>query len=107
MKVFYDQDAAWGIVMTAAKPGPNGQQQIARLEASGGVIVNRQDQTATGEGATFDMKSKTVILRGNVLAIQGKDLLRAQTLEVDLATGMSRVFRLLRIARGFAERESQ
>ncbi len=75
----------------AAEAGPGGQQRIKRLEAYGNVVVTQKDQTATGEVGTYDLKTSTVMLTGNVLMTQGKNVLRGEKLMVDLATGVSRV----------------
>lgn len=95
--VFYEQDTetkgAKGAnkAMTAATPGPNGEQRIKRLEARGSVVVTQKEQTATGELGIFDMKSNTVTLTGNVVMTQGQNVLRGDKLIVDLTTGVSRV----------------
>jgi lipopolysaccharide export system protein LptA len=88
--VFYDQDASPG-TLTAAKPGPGGQQQIKRLEAKGGVLVTQKDQTATGDSGVFDMKANTVTLIGGVVVTQAQNVLRGEKLVVDLTTGVSRI----------------
>lgn len=88
--VYYDQDASPG-TLTAAKPGPGGQQQIKRLEAKGGVMVTQKDQTATGENGVFDMKANTVTLIGGVVVTQSQNVLRGERLVVDLTTGVSRI----------------
>ncbi len=88
--VFYDQENNPNNLKTA-QPGPQGQQQIRRLEAKGGVVVTQKDQTATGEMASFDMRTNTVTLMGNVLVTQGQNVLRGERLVVDLTSGVSRV----------------
>jgi lipopolysaccharide export system protein LptA len=88
--VYYDQNATPG-TLTAAKPGPGGQQQIKRLEAKGGVMVTQKDQTATGENGVFDMKANTVTLIGGVVVTQAQNVLRGERLVVDLTTGVSRI----------------
>jgi len=88
--VYYDQDATPG-TLTAAKPGPGGQQQIKRLEAKGGVFVTQKDQTATGDSGVFDMKANTVTLIGGVVVTQAQNVLRGEKLVVDLTTGVSRI----------------
>jgi lipopolysaccharide export system protein LptA len=88
--VFYDQDNNPNNLKTA-QPGPGGQQQIRKLEAKGGVTVTQKDQTATGELATFEMRTNTVTLAGNVLVTQGQNVLRGDRLVVDLTSGVSRV----------------
>ncbi len=77
--------------LTAAKPGPGGEQRIKRLEARGGVVVTQKAQTASGNLGIFDMKTNTVTLTGNVVMTQGKNVLRGERLVVDLTSGVSRV----------------
>jgi len=89
LSVFYDQEG--GSALTAAQPGPGGQQRIRRLEARGGVIVTQKDQTATGETGIFDVKANTVTLTGSVVMTQGQNVLKGERLIVDLTTGISRV----------------
>jgi lipopolysaccharide export system protein LptA len=67
------------------------QQQIRRIEATGGVRVIQKDQNATGDNGTFDMQSNTMTLIGNVVVTRGKDVVRGQRLVVDLNTGVSRI----------------
>jgi lipopolysaccharide export system protein LptA len=88
--VFYDQEDKPSN-MKAAQPGPGGQQQIRKLEARGGVVVTQKDQTATGDTASFDMRTNTVTLHGNVVVTQGQNVLRGDRLVVDLTSGISRV----------------
>jgi len=96
--VFYEQDgdkapagAGKTKAMTAATPGPGGEQKIKRLEARGGVVVTQKEQTATGELGIFDMTTNTVTLTGNVVMTTGPNVLRGDKLVVDLANGVSRV----------------
>ena len=88
--VFYDQEDAKG-GMKAAQPGPGGKQSIRRLEARGGVVVTQKDQTATGANGIFDMKSNTITLNGGVVVTQGQNILRGDSLVVDVATGHAKV----------------
>ena len=88
--VYYDQRDNPGNIKTTT-PGPSGSQQIRRLEAKGDVIVTQKDQVATGELGTFDVRSNTVTLSGNVIVNQGPNVVRGQRLVVDLTTGVSRV----------------
>jgi lipopolysaccharide export system protein LptA len=74
-----------------APPGSGEQQQIKRIEATGGVLVTQKDQNAAGDNGTFDMQSNTVTLNGNVVVTRGKDVVRGQRLVVDLNTGVSRI----------------
>jgi lipopolysaccharide export system protein LptA len=93
--VFYEGGpgaaAASSKTLTAAKPGPGGEQRIKRLEARGGVVVKQKDQTASGNLGIFDMRTNTVTLTGNVVMTQGKNVLRGERLVVNLTSGVSRV----------------
>jgi lipopolysaccharide export system protein LptA len=82
--------------MKTAQPGAapgsgEQQQQIRRIEATGGVLVTQKDQNAAGDNGIFDMQSNTVTLNGNVVVTRGKDVVRGQRLVVDLNTGVSRI----------------
>lgn len=87
--VYYDADDVTG--GRPAQPGPTEQQQIRKMEALGGVIVNQKDQNATGERADFDMKSNTLVLSGNVVVTKGQDVLRGPKLVVNMTDGVSRM----------------
>jgi lipopolysaccharide export system protein LptA len=97
--VFYDReagsDASKGApktkTMTAATPGPGGEQKIKRLEARGSVVVTQKEQTATGKLGIFDMGSNTVTLTGDVVMTQGQNVLRGDKLVVNLTDGVSKV----------------
>jgi lipopolysaccharide export system protein LptA len=86
-----DAKKGTGGSMTAATPGPGGQQQIKRLEARGGVVVTQKDQTVTGDTGVFDMRTNTVTMNGNVVMTQGPNVMRGDRLVVDLGSGVSRV----------------
>ncbi|HEY6258475.1 MAG TPA: LptA/OstA family protein [Xanthobacteraceae bacterium] len=77
--------------LKAAPPAGSGDQQIRRIEATGGVTVTQKDQNAVGDNGIFDMQSNTVTLNGNVVMTHGKDVVRGQRLVVDLGTGVSKV----------------
>jgi lipopolysaccharide export system protein LptA len=98
--VFYvDTSKPGPVPATTMKSAPPGaapgsgdqQQQIKRIEATGGVLVTQKEQKAAGDSGTFDMQSNTVTLSGNVVVTHGKDVVRGQRLVVDLNTGVSRI----------------
>jgi lipopolysaccharide export system protein LptA len=75
----------------ATSLGAGDQQQVRRIEASGGVRVTQKDQIAVGDNGIFDVQSNTVTLTGNVVVTRGKDVVRGQRLVVDLTSGVSRI----------------
>jgi lipopolysaccharide export system protein LptA len=98
--VYYDEEGAPATgkkgkptVAKSSLPGadPAGGQQIRKLEAKGGVVVTSKDQVATGDNGTYDMKSNTIIMTGNVTLTQGQNVVRGQKLLVNMTTGISTV----------------
>ena len=67
------------------------QNGFTRMEATGTVYVNSGKQTITGSQAVVDNKAQTIVLSGNVVLSQGKDVLAAERLVIDMATGKARV----------------
>ncbi|WP_341989922.1 LptA/OstA family protein [Azorhizobium sp. AG788] len=84
--VYYDGDVA--AVQTGA---PSESSKIRKLEATGGVVVQTKDQTATGDTGVFEMKTNTVTMTGKpVVLTQGPNVIRGQRLVVDLTSGVSK-----------------
>lgn len=64
--------------------------QVNRIEARGKVIVTSKDgQSATGDWADFDIKSNKVVLGGDVVLTQEKNVVRGTKLVIDMLTGES------------------
>ncbi|HSR77734.1 MAG TPA: LptA/OstA family protein [Xanthobacteraceae bacterium] len=91
LAVFYDGEGSTATALTAAKPGPSGQQRIKRLEARGGVKVCQDEQVATGDTGIFDMQSNTVTLLGNVVLTKGMNVLKGEKLTVNLGSGAAKI----------------
>jgi len=89
--VFYEDDAPANPATASSQASARQNQEIKRVEAKGKVIVVQKDQTATGESGIFDMKSNTVTLVGNVVISQGPNVVKGDTLTVDMTTGVSRI----------------
>jgi lipopolysaccharide export system protein LptC len=88
--VFYNQNDS-PAAAPSGQSGGDGQQQIDRLEAKGGVVITQKDQTATGDTGLFDMKANVATLLGNVVLTQGQNVVHGDKLVIDLTTGVSRV----------------
>jgi lipopolysaccharide export system protein LptC len=76
-----------------ADPAAGGEpgKQIRHLNGKGHVTLNRMDQVATGNSISFDGKSNTATLLGNVSVTQGQNVVHGDKLFVDLTTGEARV----------------
>ncbi|KUO60404.1 MAG: hypothetical protein APF80_15695 [Alphaproteobacteria bacterium BRH_c36] len=71
-------------------PGATGSgTELTRIEAKGEVFVNSKvaGQNARGDWADIDLKANTVLLGGDVVLNQGKNVVRASRLKIDLTTG--------------------
>lgn len=68
-----------------------GTLQIQRIDATGGVTVNRGSETARGSAAIYDFNRRLIILSGDVSLRRGNDTLNGGRLVIDLNTGISSV----------------
>lgn len=71
--------------------GPTSNQGLRLLEAMGSVEIRSEDQYASGDRADFDFVAEIITMTGNVVLQQGENLVRGQTLTVDLAARESRL----------------
>lgn len=67
------------------------QGTISSLEASGTVKVECEGDRAHGRLATYDVAAKTITLTGDVLLVRDDNILKGDTLVLDLATGNSSI----------------
>lgn len=66
-----------------------GSLKIQRITATGGVVVTRADQVATGDVAVYDFNQRIITLVGNATLKRGTDTLRGNRFVMDLKTGVS------------------
>jgi lipopolysaccharide export system protein LptA len=69
----------------------SGKEAFNLIEATGSVQVTENGQTATGDTATFNMKTQIATISGNVVLSQGRNVLTGARLVVDLNSGVARV----------------
>ena len=70
----------------------SGTAQLQRVQARKKVVVtSKDDQSATGDWADFDVKANTVVLGGDVTLTQGRNVVRGPRLVIDMTTGLSRM----------------
>jgi LPS export ABC transporter protein LptC/lipopolysaccharide transport protein LptA len=71
---------------------PKSAAQLQRIQARKKVVItSKDDQNASGDWAEFDVKSNTVILGGDVVLTQGRNVVRGPKLVIDMTTGQSRM----------------
>lgn len=68
-----------------------GTLQIERIDATGGVVVSRGNERASGDAAVYDFNRKIITMAGNVALRRGTDTLNGGRLVIDLNTGISNI----------------
>ncbi|MBW8785065.1 MAG: OstA family protein [Novosphingobium sp.] len=68
-----------------------GGLKIQRIDATGGVEVNRANETARGAVAVYDFNRRLITMAGGVALRRGTDTLNGGRLVIDLASGVSSV----------------
>lgn len=94
MTVYYVKDNKAGGSDTAAPAGAamTGSANIDHMEVDEKVYIKSDDQVATGDRGTFDMKSQVLVLSGEkVVLSQGANVLTGCKLTVQMTTGLAQV----------------
>lgn len=65
----------------------DGNPQVSRLDASGGVTVRRPDQTARSQFAIYDLNRRVITMLGAVRLDQGGNTVNGGRLTINLDTG--------------------
>lgn len=75
--------------MTVAYTGQvvDGSPQVSRLDASGGVIITRPNQSARGQYAVYDLNKHLVTMLGGVTLLQAGNTVNGSRLTINLDTG--------------------
>ena len=68
-----------------------GSLRIQRIDATGGVTVNRGNETARGNAGVYDFNRRVIVLSGGVALRRGGDTLNGGRLTIDLNSGLSSV----------------
>jgi lipopolysaccharide transport protein LptA/LPS export ABC transporter protein LptC len=88
LRSFYTGSA--GLAEQTAATEQKSAAQLNRIEARGKVIVtSKNGQNATGDWADYDVKANQVVLGGDVVLTQGKNVVRGSKLTIDMVTGQS------------------
>lgn len=73
-------------IFYAPGSGPTGGTQIQRMEADGPVYYVTPQQNARGDHATYTAADNTMVLTGNVVLVQEKNVMQGDKLTVDTKT---------------------
>ncbi|TIO08537.1 LptA/OstA family protein [Mesorhizobium sp.] len=93
MTVYYVRDAgAAAKGAEAAGAAMTGSANIDRLEVDNKVYIKSDDQVATGDRGSFDMKTEVLVLSGSkVVLSQGDNVLVGCKLTVQMKSGLAQV----------------
>lgn len=69
----------------------DGGVKIQRMDATGGVLVTRGNETAQGDVAVYDFNRRVIVMAGGVALRRGSDTLNGGRLTIDLNSGISSV----------------
>ena len=69
----------------------DGGLKIQRIDATGGVVVTRGNERASGAAGVYDFNRRVIVLTGGVALRRGTDTLNGGRLTIDLNTGLSSV----------------
>jgi lipopolysaccharide export system protein LptA len=76
----------------AAGPGQGGScGDLIRLEAHGSVYYVTPQQKVHGDNAVYEAANQTLTVTGNVVAVQGQNVLRGERLVVNTQTGQGQM----------------
>jgi lipopolysaccharide export system protein LptA len=65
--------------------------KIQRMDATGGVVVTRSGETASGDVAIYDFNKRIITMVGNVRLNRNGDTLNGGRMVIDLNSGVSSV----------------
>ena len=66
--------------------------ELLRIEATGSVFyVTAKDERVRGDAGTYDAQAESVVLTGDVVAVQGQNVLRGSRMTFNTQTGEGRM----------------
>lgn len=83
--------SAGSLRLEYAPGATEGSQRISRLVASGDVTMVTPDEAIEGQGIVYSLADQTLEVTGNVLLVQGDNMLSGQQFTADLRTGAGRM----------------
>jgi lipopolysaccharide export system protein LptA len=89
LRVFYADTG--GEAADAAAASPAETTSIRRIEAEGKVKIFNPTDTAEGDSGVYDVPAQTMQLTGNVVLTRAGNVIKGETLDMDLRTNVSTV----------------
>ncbi|HEX5378822.1 MAG TPA: LptA/OstA family protein, partial [Phenylobacterium sp.] len=90
LKIFYKPGAPGGAAGRSGT-GSNCGSLMDRMEAVGSVYYVTKDQRVHGDNALYDADSDTITITGDVVAVQGQNVLRGSKMVINASTGDTQI----------------
>jgi lipopolysaccharide export system protein LptA len=84
LKAFFESK---GSATANAAPGTSSCGDLLRLEAEGSVYYVTPQQRLRGDAGTYDAQRETVVVTGDVIAVQGQNVVRGTKMTFNTRTG--------------------
>lgn len=87
-----DRTLSGDVITIRFAEGADGQLQPQRIDANGRMRMVTPSETVTADSGTYDVAAQMATASGSVLVVQGASRLNGCRGEMDLRTGVSRMF---------------
>ena len=77
--------------LTVNYAATGGDNSISKIDAAGRVFFSTPAETAQGDAGTYDVDAGIITLTGAVVLTQGENVVRGNSLVLNLLTGQSRM----------------
>src|SRR5215213_8327069 len=77
--------------ISIGRPARIAATSSSRMEAKGNVIVDSPSGKAIGDAGVYDVSQQTIRLTGNVVLTKDANVMRGNSLEVSMVTGLARL----------------
>ena len=82
----YNRRKTPGKASSSSPPGGNDCGDVDRVEADGNVFYVTPEQTVRGDHAVYDYATDTIVVTGDVVAVQGQDVARGDRMTIKTKT---------------------
>ncbi len=79
------------LVVHYLKGGDGGQNDIEKLDLSGGLVVTSDDNTISAEEGTYQVTTEDITLTGDVVVSQGESIAKGCKLVANMKTNKARL----------------
>jgi lipopolysaccharide export system protein LptA len=87
MRAYFEAKAGADQPAAGAAPSTGNCGALLKLEAEGAVYYVTPEQRLRGDAATYDASAETVVVTGDVIAVQGQNVLRGTRMVFNTRTG--------------------